>query len=288
MKNKICLTVSFVCSAVCFVLRLLQHLFIIDESGYFIYDKPLSGVLIPALYIVFGLAAGFCAVLFLSGRKTPIDSGVIQSAGSLSVLYIVAAVLIMVHSGICFVTSDKAPTVLVRLLAAGGLLSGVYFATLGVGTLKNKLPPVLHLFGLFPPVYICLFGVCEFYKSFEFAQKSETAVLTLSVCALTVFITSVTLSTAGVNVTMRRMAAITTLYPVFALSTAPFFMLTDGNPGSKVFAVIQLLFVLISFIVLARINYVKPQYSYTEDNSPAAALDIYMDDIPEEKEDENE
>lgn len=288
MKNKICLAVSFGCAGVCFVLRLLQHLFIIDGSGYFMYDKPLSGLLIPALYVVFAIALVFGAAVFLFGQKTAIDSGVIQSAGSLSVLYIVAAALIMVHSGICFVTSDKAPEILVRLLAVGGLVSGIYFAILGVGTLKNKLPSALHFFGLFPPLYICLFGVCEFYKSFEYVKKSEISILTLSVCALMAFITSVTLSTAGVPVTKKRMAAITVLYPVFAMSTAPFFMITDGNPGTKIFAIIQLLFVLIAYIVLGRINYVKPQYNYTADNSPSAALDIYMDDIPEEKEDTDE
>ena len=101
---------------------------------------------------------------------------------------LIAAIFTAAFSGWAALSlSSEVPVMLHRALVLFGILTAIYLAAHGVGSISGKQPFVLRLCGFLPAVFICIYGVCEFYQSFDRAQQSGTSYFMLSLCALALF-----------------------------------------------------------------------------------------------------
>lgn len=281
MKSKHFVAIAGGFTCVTAALRMLQYLFVIDGEGYYTSRSPL--VYIP--YAIFIVIALFSLLVMLSKNKGQADPAVTGGGRVLAVLYIVAALLISLSTGILMTAPiGAAPINLYRVVAIIALFTAVFFAVLGISLLKNIMPRFLTYIGFLPPIYFCLYGVCEFYSVFERSQQSWTQFNMLSVGTLALFVTALCYATLGAPTSLKRVIATAVLYPPCAAACCVSYLFAHirghitVSPLQTVYIIIQLVFMAAAFTVLLRID---KKTAPTQAEVPAE-LDTYINDIPEE------
>lgn len=290
MKSKHCLAIALALTPLTFVMRLVQQLFIIDKNGYFTTQEMPWALLIYGLYGIIALAAAVGIVILFAGKKELVSPSAVTATPSLGVFYILIAVLIMVHSGINLMQKSDAPQALSYALTVTGILSGVNFGLLGLGSLGRSYFSVSRVFGLFPPAYVCIFAVCRFYGSFDHAAVSKNMLSTVAACALALLTVIISLAGSGADVSYRRAAATAMVYPVLAATSAPFAVCNLSDASGVVFGAILLLFIPVALITLTRLDaaVIIPEQAEEAPEAEGGAkdegLDKFMQDIPDMEE----
>ena len=286
MKNKHFVIITGISAALAFILRGLDYLFFIGPGGYYTGSKPLAYAVCTILFLV----AAFSFVIMLSKTKDQAEH-VIAKNKITGILCILAGITVMIFSGWSALSlSSAVPSVLHRALLLVGILAAVYLAFFGVSVISGKFPPVLRSFGFLPAIFACLYGVCEFYQAFDRAQQSGTAYFMLSLCALSLYLTTIFYSAVGAPVTLKRLTATAVLLPPFALAWVGGYFagcMTGGaqfNIGHCLLALLLIIFSGCAFITLSRLD----KRDVAEATPPAIndELDTYYNEIPTEETDE--
>ena len=251
-------------------------------------------LLIYGLYFVIAFTALASVVITLTGKKDRIGQSSVTPSPLLGVLYILIAVAIMVHSGINLMQKSDAPQALSYALTATGILSGINFGLLGLGSLGQAYFSVSRVLCLFPPAYVCIYAVCRFYGSFDHAAVSKNMLATVAACALALLTIVISLAGSGADVTYRRAAATAMAYPVLAATSAPFAVCDLSDASGVVFGILLLLFIPVAFITLTRLDaaviVAKPSDDAPQENAADdtglknEGLDQFMQDIPDMEE----
>ena len=286
MKNKHFVMISGIAAAAGFVLRAAEYLLFIDAGGYYKSNSPISYVLYAILFLV----SAFTFVIMLSKTKDRADQA-IAGGKIIGALSIVGAVITALFSGWSATSlSSAVPMLLHRALLLFGILAAVSLAVFGVCVLTGKGGQLLRAVGFMPALFICLFGVCEFYQSFDRAQQSGTSYLMLALCMLALYITALLYAKVGAPVTLKRLTATAVIFPPFACVWSGGYIvgcITGGaqfNFGHALFALLLLVFSVCAYATLLRLD----EKSASE--PPAVTLerelDTYINDIPMEETDE--
>ena len=286
MKNKDFVVISAVASAIALVLRGAEYLLFIDEGGYYIGAKPLA----YPLYAILILISAFAFVIMLSKTKSQAES-VTAGGTTIGICCIAAAIFTAAFSGWAALSlSSEVPVMLHRALVLSGILTAIYLAAHGVGSISGKQPFVLRLCGFLPAVFFCIYGVCEFYQSFDRAQQSGTSYLMLSLCALALFTISLFYCSVGAPVSLKRLTATAFLFPPFACVWGGGYLIgcvtggADFSIGHLLFALIHFAFVACAFAAIFRLD--KKVYAQKHEAVLDSELDTYINDIPTEETDE--
>ena len=278
--------ITGIASAIALVLRVTEYLFFIDAEGYYTGGGALAFATHACLFLI----SAFALVIMLSKTKDQAEH-VIAKCKTVGILCALAGVVTMTFSGWAALSfSSAVPAVLHRALLFIGILAAIYLAFFGISVISGKFPEPLRFCGFLPALFICLYGVCEFYQAFDRAQQSGTTYFMLSLCALSLFATTLFYGAVGAPVSLKRLTATAVLLPPFALTWAGGYIagsLTGGaqfNIGHCLFVILLLLFVGCAFVTLLRLD--KRETAKTQSASISNELDAYYNDIPTEETDE--
>ena len=278
--------ISGIAAAIGLVIRATEYLLFIDAGGYYKGSKPLAYVLYAVLFLV----SAFAFIIMLSKTKDQADSA-IAGGKAIGILSILSAVITATFSGwMAMSLSSAVPALLHRALLVIGMLAAAALAVFGIGAFSGKTPAVLQFIGFMPAVFVCLYGVCEFYQSFDRAQQSGTSYLMLSLGALALYLTALIYSKVGAPVTLKRLTATAVLLPTFACVWGGGYIIgciTGGavfNIGHVLFALLQFIFTACAFTTLFRLDKkdTVPNIESTLDDE----LNTYFKEISTENTDE--
>ncbi len=285
LKNKHFVMISGVAAALGFVLRAVEYLLFIDAGGYYKKAESFSYVLYAVLFLV----SAFTFVIMLSKTKDRAEQA-IAGGKLIGILSVVCAIITALFSGWAAMSLSAAvPVLLHRALLLIGILAAVSLAVFGIGAISGKSSPLLRFIGFMPAVFVCLYGVCEFYQSFDRAQQSGTSYFMLSLCTLALYLTALLYTKVGAPVTLKRLTATAVLFPPFAAVWGGGYIvgcITGGaqfNIGHALFAVLQLIFVVCAFATLFRLD---KKSAVEQPVTLDSELDTYINDIPTEETDE--
>ena len=201
MKTKHSLIFTLAAAGICVVLRIMQYFFVIDANGYFRPESTAHTILIYILYAVMALVAVTALIIMLIGSRERMGADVFKNNAS-GLLMLAAAVLMTVDFGVC--AGKMLQTSVPDISALFELLTAIYFAVLGYKILSGSRIGRAAAIGLFAPVFVIVFAVTEFFGSFEKVHVSETKFNMLAICAMALFVVTVTLLFAGNAVTKKR------------------------------------------------------------------------------------
>ncbi len=217
MKTKHSLIFTIATAGICAVLRIMQYCFIIDQNGYFRPESTAHTMLIYILYAVMALAAVTALIIMFVGSRERVGAEVFKNNSS-GFLMLGAAVLMTVDFGIC--AGKMFQTSVPDIAALFELLTAIYFAVLGYKILSGSRIGGAAVIGIFAPIFVIVFAVTEFFGSFEKVHVSETKFNMLAICAMALFVVTVTLLFAGNAVSKKRLTAVCMLYTVIASPAA--------------------------------------------------------------------
>ncbi len=286
MKNRHFVIITGIAAALTFILRGLDYLFFIGKDGYYTGGAALAYAVSILLFAV----AAFAFVIMLSKTKDQAEH-VIAKSKTTGILSVLAGIITMLFSGWAALSlSSAVPTVLHRALLLVGILAAVYLAFFGVSVISGRFPPLVRIFGFLPAIFACLYGVCEFYQAFDRAQQSGTAYFMLSLCALSLYLTTLFYSAVGAPVTLKRLTATAVLLPPFALAWVGGYTvgcITGGAQFTVGHCLIALLLIIFSgcaFITLSRLD--KRDVAEAKPSTISDGLNTYYNEIPTEETDE--
>ncbi len=305
MKIKRFLQCCTVVAPACFVIRLLQYFTVITKDGYFVHSGILSQIMSWSVYVMFAVAAVFALIITFAKPKVQTDFNRAVGGKGIGFLFIIAAVFIMISSGIQFMSASyrfawpigqqHIPDILKILSALLGVLTAIYYALLGISKISDAPKKQNSLFAIVAPLYFAFYGICEFYTTFESAGQSETKIFMLSVCMLALFSITLALAQANAEVYDGRLAGAAGLLAVFTAVTGPAFLIAtlfgraQFNISYLVHAFVHTAFMLIAFVVLVRLGYAKPTEDIGEiEPIEFDSLDKYINEIPDEDRGNNE
>ena len=170
-------------------------------------------MLIYILYGVMALAAVTALIIMFTGNRRRVGADVFKNNAS-GFFMLSAAVLMTVDFGVC--AGKMLQTSVPDISALFELLTAIYFTVLGYKIMSGSRIGKAAAIGLFAPVFVIVYAVTEFFGSFEKVHVSETKFNMLAICAMALFIVTVTLLFAGNAVTKKRITAVCMLYTVLA------------------------------------------------------------------------
>lgn len=279
MKTKHSLIFTLAAAGICVVLRIMQYFFVIDANGYFRPESTAHTILIYILYAVMALVAVTALIIMLIGSRERMGADVFKNNAS-GLLMLAAAVLMTVDFGVC--AGKMLQTSVPDISALFELLTAIYFAVLGYKILSGSRIGRAAAIGLFAPVFVIVFAVTEFFGSFEKVHVSETKFNMLAICAMALFVVTVTLLFAGNAVTKKRLTAVCMLYTVISspASVAGLIALITGEIAAEspvrftLKALIEIIFIALAIIALTRIDRCVPS---TNDTDTQQITDINSD-----------
>lgn len=291
MKTKHSLIFTLAAAGICVVLRIMQYFFVIDANGYFRPESTAHTILIYILYGVMALAAVTALIIMFTGNRRRVGADVFKNSAS-GFFMLSAAVLMTVDFGVC--AGKMLQTSVPDISALFELLTAIYFTVLGYKILSGSRIGKAAAIGLFAPVFVIVYAVTEFFGSFEKVHVSETKFNMLAICAMALFIVTVTLLFAGNAVTKKRLTAVCMLYTVLAspAAVAGLVALTAGEITAEspvrfiLKALIEIVFIALAIIALTRIDRCAPsaddnetlnEAENTEDTDTQQFTDIISD-----------
>lgn len=294
MKAKHGLIISLAAFLTTAVLRVLQYIFIIDNSGLFSINSVFDKVLSVSLYGMIGVLALIAVLwLFIGDKTESYANGLLNNSGA-GCVSITAAAVLLFDSGVRLGQMMANKTL--DWVAILSLASALYFALLAFDAFAKRTSRVTAVLGFFPPIYICVYGVKAFFDSFEKVHVSESKLEILTICALAMMLISFSCSKAGVNISKKRLGAFTMLYISICAPTSlakliafAFGKVTQLYITEFVFALFEIAVAVLGVIILAKLDSAQaPVVKNEEVVTDMSDLDLYIDQIPEEKEEISE
>lgn len=295
MKIKQAFTLSLISFLTLSALRITQYYTVINIAGNFEITGVCDKIIIYTLYAVMALFSLLSLIKLKSGGKEVLYPKT-EISPMFGLIWAVGALILITSSGLRLgqlLNGEKMDWVF-----PFELLTAMFFALIslrGFSETNTELP--LKLLGFFPPIYVCVVAVYEFFESFEKAHVSEVQLKLLALCGMILFYITISVLIGGVKVTTRRMGgvsmlSITLISPCAVPSLVAMFdnRLEHTNTDMLLcaFAIITL---VLSFTVLAKlINYREPQkyepVKQNEEDISKIGLDIFLKDIIDNEKDE--
>ncbi len=299
MKIKHFLLTTSVLCPVAFVLRLIQYFTVIDENGYFLHGSTLKTIISVSVYGIIAIAAILAVITAFSKPKIAAEYDCAVGGKSLGVLFVVSAVIIMITSGIFFttasyrfswpITPESIPNLLTVISAVLGVLSAIHFAFVGMSAMSGNKWAIARKLGIISPLYFAVYGIREFYSTFDSAGKSETKIFMLSVCMTALFIMSLVLSHVGSEIFYNRIAGSAGILAVVTAITGPAFLISMlvGKADFNIVYFLQTLLhtalMVIAFTILTRLSFINLQAEADEiEPIEFSPLDKFLNEIPDE------
>ena len=299
MKIKRFLLSSAVLSAIAFVLRITQYFTSIDKNGYFILHSSLQKAVSYSIYAVTALAVIFALAVNFSKEKTTAVYSDVVGGKTTGVMLIICAIITMLTSGVFFtsvtydftfpINIEQIPDVITIITAVLGIFASLHLAFSGLSVLSGNKWSAARTLCAFTPVYFALYGIYEFYTTFDSAGQSGTKLFMLSVCVIALFWASIALSHTNSEIYTTRVAALSGVLTVIGAITGPAYavaMLVGKAQFTAVYFAQSLLhtaMMIIAFCVLVRISFIKPKEDDGEiEPIEFSPLDKYLNEIPDE------
>ena len=298
MKIKQFLLSTAVICPLAFVARLVQYFTVIDKNGYFLHGGLLNTFLSFMVYAVIAVAAILAVVTAFSKPKIQANYDCCVGGKGMGALFIGCAFIVMLTSGIFFtsanyrfvfpVTPDTIPDLLTVVSAVLGVLCAVHFAFVGVSAYSGSKWAIARKLGIVSPIYFAIYGIREFYSTFDVAGKSETRILMLSICLCALFIMTLVLSHVGSEIYYNRIAGTAGILAVSCALTGPA-QLIAMIIGKQDFSILYLLqallhtaLIFIAFFVLTRLSFITPEADEEIEPIEFSPLDKFINEIPDE------
>lgn len=285
MKNKHCYIFSLIAAPVCALLRLVQYVTVIDSDGYFVTNSLVDKCISYSVYAVIAIAAVFALISLATGNNNEAKFFDIFSGKAMGYLCILAALCVMMMSGLRLGSSPHSvPAILNYALCGTGILAAIGIALYGIGALSGGFFSESHGFGVILPIYFMLLSISEFFASFERSHKSESKLYMVALCALCLFMVSFCLITSSVTVSNKRLVSTAVLYAVCAspitIVRLPF---TTPTIYDIVESVLHTVLVVIAIIILYKAKPNVEQKDEDVSNKLTAELDKFITEIPDEE-----
>lgn len=209
MKIKSCLAGATVFGIAAGVLRILQYILTIDESGFFKMGI-LSTVLNIALIVALGLGTLWIVICGFGGKKRETEFGALFTKKSQLGYFILLSLLTFADSIHRFLTQTDR---LNRIVAILGVAAGIVWIVLGSRAVKGKglglwaALPILHLGGMI---------LSYFWQTYKYIHNSEYILLTLGLCGFLLFILALLKPAADGFSTRQRLCATAGLSIIFS------------------------------------------------------------------------
>jgi len=273
LKTKLALTATLVFVPVCALLRILQYILVVDKNGYYESPAALAAFLIYGLYGALALAAIFGIALIFWGSRKKINPKSVLGNKLCGVLLISAAALMVADFGISAGSMIK--TMIIDIPALLGLIAALFFAALGYNCISgNENSAGIRFWGLFAPIYAVAIAISEFFGTFQKAHVSQTKFEMLSLCALALFLMTLSAFVAGLEISEKRLAAVSLLFAVMTApaSIADAIALASGEitvgitPHFVISVGLQIIFAVLAVAVLVYLA--KKPHEYNEEPQP--------------------
>ena len=166
------------------LLRVLTHIFIIDESGAYSGAGLMFNVWRYSLPAVLALAAVTALVIYFKGKKDVMADGVVRGGRFYSVCMLVLGCAVLADAGIRIGTVIKELTPYVAsgtkaminqlrsipdvYVVPFAVIAGIYCAVLCFELISGKNTGLSKALGVFAPAYICARAVVLFFESFKY------------------------------------------------------------------------------------------------------------------------
>lgn len=298
MKNKYLFYTALTSVPLFSVLRILQHVFVIDANGLFVTDTPIKTVLSCSLYVLSGVLAILALIsIFTASKDDKLNSKLVSTIPMTGILFIILAIVQLYGSGYLFGVMLK--TLKLNAIAILRFGSAIFFLLYGISLLASrKYSVLLKILGFFPPIYSVALGIDTFFKSFEAAHVSKNVLETLTVCAMSVMLYCISASHSSVPITLRRFKAISMLFVAYASASAlgeTYTLITSTMPLETLLRNVEQIILIPSVLIMLCFAGKMPKTPETEEKSEEyrevmedfdKAMNIYIQDIQEENKEE--
>lgn len=172
------------CTIVVFVLlRVMQYLFVIDESGFFIRETMWQSLLSDALYVAMALGA-VLAMALRFGKQNKQPAYAARFGGTVTmVLSFTAAAALIVFGTIAYING--------QWIGIVALLASIYFLLLPI-RLSGKKSGIVNVTAVFALAYPCAAAINLFFSTFREIKASENVVDTVARCAMIIMFIGLT------------------------------------------------------------------------------------------------
>lgn len=293
MKKNLVLNATAVLSFILCVLGVLTKIFTEGAS---------SQILQYSVYGAVALSCVFALVVYFTGDKKDLaNADGIYNAGIFAPLCFAIAMLLLCEGGfycgkwVKYMDTYQ-PMKSFNWLVPFAVLSGIYFAIVGFEILSRKNGVASKLFGIFSPIFVCARAISVFFESFKTPADIGVKLEMVAMCAAALVVMVLCAMRAGANIAIRRVKAVSVLFcTVCSAAPLPEFaeLIISGGQSlafENLIWNIQLVMLwLFSFVTLVRaflkdaVLEEEPPVTEQEQNPE---LDIFISDIPEEKEEE--
>ncbi len=260
MKTKHLFCIALVSVPVFSILRVLQYIFAIDETGLFVTDSLFQKLLSVSIYILATVMAILALVNIFMNKKSMIDCKTVAKVPLTSVIFISLCAIQLYGAG--YLLGNYIAGESFDYICIFKLLSAIFFGLYGVYMLSSRVShSALLATGFFAPIYAVMLGVRSFFSSFESAHNSYNKLEIITLCAMALMLICVSGALSGARIRLSRLCSVTMLYTAFASASALgelYVVFTVGKPQNEVLEIVeQILLIPAALLILANIKSTK-------------------------------